>query len=90
MLLSIDDAKVKAEVAREQPSYRVTALNLELPMEGYSAPAITTVTAVMTMPPDLQKANELLMELRQRLIQKGEKLLSPDELEQLINETRGR
>lgn len=90
MLLSIDESKVQAEIARAEPAYRVTAVNLILPESKYPIPSITPVTAVMTVPLDLQKASELLLEARRRLIEKGDRFLSPEELEREIDDIRGR
>src|SRR6266849_10288077 len=90
MLLSIDENKVKDELARATPLYSVAALNIEIKIGEFPIPMVNASSAVMTLPPDLEKSTQRLIELRQRLIASGSKPLSADELERLIDETRGR
>ena len=90
MLLSIDKNKVRTELRKSRPSYSVTARNLEIKTEGYPAPSIEASSAAVVLSPEAEKAVSRLKELRQRLIDSGKKPLSANELEVLIDETRGR
>jgi hypothetical protein len=90
LLLSIDENKVRTELRKSRPSYSVAARNLEMKTEGYPAPSIDVTSAVMVLPPEVEKAIARINELRQRLIDSGSKPLSRSELDVLKHETRGR
>jgi len=90
MLLLIDEKKIQDELARTTPTYAVVASNLEIPIAGYPPPVVSVSSAVMTLSPDMEKARQRVMERRQRLIESGSKPLSAEELERVIDETRGR
>jgi len=90
MLLSIDQNKIAAQLAQEHPAYTVTICKIEIPDLRYELPTVDVNTAVTAMPPDLERARERLLLLRQRIIDRGLSPLSNDELDREIGDTRGR
>lgn len=90
MLLSIDATKVEEQLGRSRPSYTVTACNLEVAAGDSDQPSTTVVSTVVAMPPELELARERLIRLRQNLIQRGQPLLSAEDLDRELDETRGR
>ena len=81
MLLSIDPDKVREQLATPM-TYTVTSTNLETQPPAYyepvSARAYSTTPA---MPVDMERGRERLLLLRQRLIERGVKTLSGEELD---------
>ncbi len=90
LLLLIDEDKVREQSERVTVSYVVSPHNVEGPEMAYEVPTTHLASLAMTLPPDVEKARERLLALRQRLIDAGNRPLSPEELEEVIAETRGR
>ena len=90
MLLLIDEKKIKEQLSQTFPSYSVSAFNLEIPIEGYPIPTVDVFNAVIVPSPESEKARDRLMRLRESLFKSGNKALSREELERVIDETRGR
>jgi hypothetical protein len=92
MSLLIDSQKIKEAISKEQPIYAVSASNIVLSNieRPGDANEVTVTSAVAETPPDVREARERLLDLRRRAIERGEKMLSFDGLERLIDEIRGR
>ncbi len=88
--LSIDPKKVEKLLAEHPPRYIITPFNLEPVEIHHDLPTADVYTMTPVIPPDLERARERVLSLRQHLIDMGETPLSPDDLEQKIDETRGR
>ena len=90
MLLSIDPKKIEDQLAKNPPVYVVTPYNLGFVEIHHELPTTDVYSMTPVMPPDLERARERILNLRQHLIDTGSLPLSPDDLEQKIDETRGR
>ena len=91
MLLSINNQKIKAILKKNPPTYTVAPCNLEIPdFPHHDAPSVEIHGTISVIPPDFEKARERVLALRKRIIDSGNHLLSPDEMEHEINEARGR
>lgn len=93
MSLSIDQNKINEQLAKNPPAYVVSPCNLEsapVPPQA-DIPATHVTSTVSGLPPEVERYRDRVLSLRQHLIDKGERpASSPDELERIINETRGR
>lgn len=93
MLLSIDPRKIDEQVANSPPPYVVFAYNLESPIVPPHGEIATThvISTASGMPPDVERYRDRVLSLRQHIIDRGERpASSPEELEHIIDETRGR
>ncbi|MCX6633834.1 MAG: hypothetical protein NT090_01870 [Acidobacteria bacterium] len=90
MFLLIDPKKIEDQLAAQPPRYIVAPCNLEPMQIPIPPPTAEIYSMTPLMPPDLQKARERLLFLRERVIEGGQRTLSPTELTQEIDETRGR
>lgn len=90
MVLSIDKKKIKAQLAKNRPAYEVTPYNLEVVTVHRPPPSAEVHSMVTEVSPELERARERLLALRQRIIDEGRSPLSPEELEEQIGQARGR
>ena len=90
MLLSIDQEKIDKQLEVTKTPCIVTSCNLETENIPYQNPPMHVGSSMTGMPPDLIRARDRVLTLRQRLIDRGQQPLSPDALEREIDETRGR
>lgn len=93
MSLSIDQSKVNEQLAKSPPAYVVSPCNLEIVTVPPQAeiPATNVTSTIGGVPPEVERYRDQVLSLRQHLIDKGEHpASSPEELERIINETRGR
>ncbi len=90
MLLSIDPKKIKEQLAKHPPTYVVTPYNLEDVIIRRELPTADVNSMTPVVSPDLERARERILKLRKHLIDTGLPPLSPDELEEKIDETKGR
>jgi len=90
MLLWIDEKKVEEELKKPRQNYAVSAVNCEpgtIPL--LETPTSHAYSAVNLVPPDMEAARERLLALRQKIMERGG-LVSGENLDRLIDETRGR
>jgi len=92
MSLLINSQKVKEAIGINRPVHTVSASNIVVSnIEPKAEPDVLNVTtAVPETPSDLKEVRERVAALRRRAIQQGEKTLSFDGLERLIDDIRGR
>lgn len=93
MLLSINQSKVNEQLAKNPPVYVVSPCNLEIATVPPQAeiPATHVTSTVSGIPPEVERYRDRVLSLRQHIIDKGERpASSPEELERIIDETRGR
>jgi hypothetical protein len=91
MLLSIDNEKIEKQL-KEIPQAYIVSIGYWEPeaVRSVEIPRTDAQSAINVLPPDVEKARERLMALRQRAIESGMRPVSFDALETLIDETRGR
>lgn len=93
MLLSINQSKINEQLAKSPPAYVVSPCNLEIVTVPPQAEIPTThVSGTLSgVSPEVERYRDRVLSLRQQLIDKGERpASSPEELERIIDETRGR
>jgi len=90
MLLSIDPHKVAQKLEEKPPAYFVTPYNLEMEDFFLEAPTTNMYSVTPMVPPELERARERVLNLRQRLADAGVRPFGTDELEAKIDEIRGR
>jgi len=93
MLLSIDPEKVKQKLAEPPVVFTLAPSNFEPAAPRPEAPSpdsVRTESTVSGLPESAQRARQRLLSLRQSLIASGVTPLTPDELDQEIDKTRGR
>lgn len=90
MSLSINQNKINEQLAKNHPGYVVFPCNLEV--EQISFPDSSSIVAsTEDVSRDWGKYRDRVLFLRQRLVEKGKQPAnSPEELERIIDETRGR
>lgn len=90
MSLSINQAKINEQLARNPPKYSVVPCNLEIvfPPIPEKPP---TVSSTVDASREWEEYRDRVLALRQRIIQRGKHPAgSAYELERIIDETRGR
>jgi len=81
MLLSIDPQKVQLKLAEKPPSYVVTPYYWEADVIQPEAPTSGFSSFTPSVPPELERARERVLALRQQLIAKGNPFVPDNELE---------
>ncbi len=92
MLLSINPKKVQKELANSRPSYLVSPCNFESAQNPVlESPSIQGASTLVGISPELEQFRDRVQRLRQHIVDRGEPLASsPEELEHVIDEMRGR
>jgi hypothetical protein len=93
MLLSIDQRKIDEQLANYPLRYVVSPCSLEpAPVPPQTeVPAMRVTGTVSGTPPEVERYRDRVLSLRQQIIDRGERpASSPEELERMIDETRGR
>jgi hypothetical protein len=91
MLLSIDQKKIDEQLANAQLGYTVSSVSWSAPeSDTVKMPELNVGTTIFTMPPALEESRNRLLMLRDKIVIKGKPPMTPEELEHLVDETRGR
>lgn len=94
MLLSISQKKIDELLASNPPLYTVTPSSLEdvdVSAINFEIPSANVYSTVTEMSPEAERYRDRVLSLRQHIIDRGENpASSPEELERIIDETRGR
>ncbi len=91
MLLSIDQTKIDALLAKAQPGYAIEAVLWSAPASNTVAiPELNAGSAIFVMLPSLEESRNKLLMLRDKIATKSKSPMTPEELERLVDETRGR
>jgi hypothetical protein len=94
MLLSINQKKIDEQLANYPPLYVVSPCTLEIaaaPAPQFEFPEMRVNGTASGISPEVERYRDRVLLLRRQLIDRGERpAASPDELERIIDETRGR
>jgi hypothetical protein len=90
MTLLINPNKVKRQLKIGKPLYLVSSYSVPTRNIPCAPPTADVHGTVAAISPDVERARERMLTLRQNIIDGGRAPLSPDALEQEIDETRGR
>lgn len=93
MLLSINKEKIDRLLADTHTLYTVFGSDIqvdELKAVNYAIPDSHVYSVVTEMSPEVERYRNRVLSLRKQIIDKEHVASSTDELEHIINETRGR
>lgn len=81
MYLSIDPRKVAKQLENNSPAYVVTPYNLDPEPVEYELPTADICSVTLAMPPELERARERVLALRQQIVDRGVAPLSAADIE---------
>jgi hypothetical protein len=93
MLLSINQRKIDEQLAISSAMYVISPCNLEIatPPPEPEIPAMRITSTMSGTPPEVERYRDRVLSLRQQIVDRGERpASSPEELERIIDEARGR